>query len=151
VGHSLGGLVIERAIQLSENNAEEHLRGIEKHTLGILFFGTPHRGSGIAPFAKSIGRLLQTALGKRVNTAILEALEQNSSILLDVEDWFGQWLRRRREGNLPVEITSFYEEMALPQIGHVVDETSVTVSGYSTYSIPANHMVSLNFECQDNI
>lgn len=133
--------MVERALQISETNAEDHLKQIESCTIGILFFGTPHRGSDLAPFALAISRLVHYGTGKRVGTAILEPLKQNSQILLDVEDWFAQWLRRRAKSKA-VQVTSFYEENSLPQIGHVVDETSVRVSGYTVYSIAANHMVS---------
>jgi hypothetical protein len=67
VVHSLGGLVTERALQGSETNAEKHLRQIEDAALGIVFLGTPHAGSDLAPFAKAVGKLLSLA-GKRVNT-----------------------------------------------------------------------------------
>lgn len=93
-------------------------------------------------FATSVAQLLHFATGKRVNTNILEPLKKDSQVLLDVEDWFAQFLRRRQQQRRPVQITSFYEEKALPQVGHVVDETSVRVAGYTVYSINANHIVS---------
>ncbi|KAF2249300.1 hypothetical protein BU26DRAFT_316007 [Trematosphaeria pertusa] len=143
VAHSLGGLVVERALQLSENSAEKHLRQIENSTVGIAFLGTPHAGSGFAPFAKSVGKAL-SFLGKRVNTDILEALKRDSQILLDVEDWFGHWRRRRAETN-PVQITCFFEELELPAFGKVVEETQARIAGYSSYGIHANHMNMTKF------
>lgn len=131
--------MVERALQLSENSAEKHLRQIENSTVGIAFLGTPHAGSGFAPFAKSVGKAL-SFLGKRVNTDILEALKRDSQILLDVEDWFGHWRRRRAETN-PVQITCFFEELELPAFGKVVEETQARIAGYSSYGIHANHMV----------
>jgi pimeloyl-ACP methyl ester carboxylesterase len=140
VVHSLGGLVTERALSMSENHAEEHLQQVEACTVGILFLGTPHHGSGLAPFAKSVAKVLG-AVGKRVNTEILEVLKRDSQVLLDVEDWFAQWLRRRAKAGNNVDITCFFEEMELPGIGKVVSEDSAMVSGYATYSIHADHMV----------
>ncbi|KAF1951309.1 hypothetical protein CC80DRAFT_395828, partial [Byssothecium circinans] len=139
VAHSLGGLVVERAIQISEANAEQHLRQIERSTIGILFLGTPHSGSDFAPFSKAVGTVLGLA-GKRVNTDILDSLRRDSQVLLDVEDWFGQWRRRRSENTNPVQITTFFEEMGLPIVGKVVEESQVKIPGYSSYGIRSNHM-----------
>ncbi|KIM98334.1 hypothetical protein OIDMADRAFT_128525 [Oidiodendron maius Zn] len=144
VVHSLGGLVTEKALQLSENNAETHLRQIEACTIGILFLGTPHSGSGFAPFAKSVAQALKIA-GKRVNTDILDALKQDSQTLLDVEDWFGHWLRRRSEKGKAVDITSLLEEKELPIVGKVVTEASTRIFGYPMYGINENHMNMTKF------
>jgi hypothetical protein len=142
VVHSLGSLVTERALQGSETNAEKHLRQIEDAALGIVFLGAPHTGSGFAPFAKAVGKSLGLA-GKRVDTDILDTLKKDSQTLLDVEEWFGQWLRRRAENLNPMQITCFFEEFGLPVVGKVVDDWSAKVFGYSAYSIHNSHMVSL--------
>lgn len=141
VAHSLGGLVVKKALQLSENSAEKHLRRLQENTTGILFLGTPHSGSDFAPFAKSVGTCLRL-IGKRVNTDILDTLRRDSQVLLDVEDWFGQWLRRCAEASKSLQITCFYEELALPLIGKVVEEHQAKITGYSAYGIHANHMVN---------
>jgi pimeloyl-ACP methyl ester carboxylesterase len=140
VAHSLGGLVVKKALQLSESSAEKHLRRLQENTAGILFLGTPHSGSDFAPFAKSVGACLRL-IGKRVNTDILDTLRRDSQVLLDVEDWFGQWLRRCAEASKSLQITCFYEELALPLIGKVVEEHQAKLTGYSAYGIHANHMV----------
>lgn len=45
IAHSLGGLVCKEAILLSRHNPEAHLQGIFVHVRGVIFMGTPHRGS----------------------------------------------------------------------------------------------------------
>ena len=45
VAHSLGGLVCKKAILLSRNNPEAHLCGIFNCVKGVIFMGTPHKGS----------------------------------------------------------------------------------------------------------
>jgi len=140
VVHSLGGLVTNRALQLSENSAERHLRQVENRTNGILFLGTPHSGSDFALFAKAVAQTLKM-VGKRVNTDILETLKRESQTLLDVEDWFGHWLRRRSEAQKSVNITCFFEEYELPFVGKVVSEESARIVGYASFGIAANHMV----------
>ncbi|KAF3479854.1 WD40/YVTN repeat-like-containing domain [Arthroderma uncinatum] len=138
VAHSLGGLVVERALQLSSCPKEQHLGQIEKCTHGIVFLGTPHSGSDFAPFAKALAQTLR-ACGKRVNTNILETLKRDSETLLDVEDWFATWLRTRSKAQNPVNITCFFEELELPVVGKVVPEGSARIPGYPLYGIHADH------------
>jgi len=45
VAHSLGGLVVKKALLLLRNNSKEHLRQIFDYTKAIAFMGTPHSGS----------------------------------------------------------------------------------------------------------
>ena len=52
VAHSMGGLVCKKAILLSRNNPEAHLQGIFNCTKGIVFMGTPHKGSWMADWAR---------------------------------------------------------------------------------------------------
>lgn len=89
---------------------------------------------------KSVAQALRVA-GKRVNTDILDVLRQDSQTLLDVEEWFGHWLRRRSDKGKPVDITRFFEEKELPIFGKVVTEGSARISGYSAYGINENHIV----------
>ena len=51
VGHSLGGIVIKRALTISNETMgehTEHLRSIFVSTYGIIFLGTPHLGADVA-------------------------------------------------------------------------------------------------------
>ncbi|KAL4891316.1 hypothetical protein BDV59DRAFT_183051 [Aspergillus ambiguus] len=45
VTHSLGGLVCKKAILSSRNSPDAHLRNIFNCTRGVIFMGTPHKGS----------------------------------------------------------------------------------------------------------
>ncbi|CAI6340837.1 unnamed protein product [Periconia digitata] len=149
VAHSLGGLVVEKALQVSAESAKPHLRTVEQGSLGILFMGTPHSGSDFAPFAKSIGNIL-SLVGKRVNVNILDTLKRDSQTLLDVEDWFGHWRRRRAETGAPIHITTFYEELELPVGGKVVEEFQAKITGYFSYGIHGNHMDMTKFPRTDD-
>jgi hypothetical protein len=107
---------VEKALSVSESHSEEHLRQIELHTSGIIFLGTPHRGSDVAEFPRAVARILQIG-GKRINADILGVLQRESEVLREIEDWFYKWLRRRMEASNkggPISITSFREELALP-------------------------------------
>ncbi|KAJ4355425.1 uncharacterized protein N0V89_003441 [Didymosphaeria variabile] len=89
IAHSLGGLVVKRAIQDSADSSVAKLRRVEEATAGIVFLGTPHSGSDLAPFATAIGSLLKF-FRKRVNDDLLSVLQRDSPVLLDLEKWFGQ-------------------------------------------------------------
>lgn len=77
VVHSLGGLVVKKSLCLSASQNQERLKRIGQCTRAIAFLGTPHRGSDLAAFSKSIAKILK-ALGKRTNKDILGVLEPNS-------------------------------------------------------------------------
>jgi len=60
VAHSLGGLVLKRALIYSSEvrgNYTEHLRSIHVSTYGILFLGTPHLGTDPAKWGLPLERL----------------------------------------------------------------------------------------------
>lgn len=113
--HSLGGLITKKALCMSESSAESHLNQADRSTIAIAFLGTPHRGSGLAPFAKGIADILKL-VNMKVNGDILEPLKRNSQVLADVEDSFSNWLRKKGSR---VDLTCFYEELGLPVTGLV--------------------------------
>lgn len=68
VAHSLGGLVTKCALNHSRN-AEEHLRQLERHTIGVVFLGVPHCGADLASWL-SVGTQMIKLL-KRSNEDIV--------------------------------------------------------------------------------
>ncbi|KAK3312081.1 hypothetical protein B0H66DRAFT_394025 [Apodospora peruviana] len=52
IGHSLGGLLIQRALTLDSRVQGRRL--IQESTVGIIFLGTPHGGSGLANVFKRV-------------------------------------------------------------------------------------------------
>ncbi|KAJ3568959.1 hypothetical protein NPX13_g6245 [Xylaria arbuscula] len=146
VAHSLGGLVVKSALTFSQASAEDHLRQIEKDTLGVVFLGTPHRGSDLAPFTKAVANILKS-IGKRTNTDILEVLRRNSQLLALVEDNFANWLRKSADR---FRVACFFEELELPAVGRVVERESATIAGWPKHSIRANHMDMVRFAASDD-
>jgi pimeloyl-ACP methyl ester carboxylesterase len=84
VGHSLGGLVIKEAlIRASEylsNNQHVDLGAIYSCTKGVVFLGTPHRGSGKAGIAEVISNIVKIGL-QNPNDKLIEVLSEDSQIL----------------------------------------------------------------------
>ncbi|KAH7370320.1 Alpha/Beta hydrolase protein [Rhexocercosporidium sp. MPI-PUGE-AT-0058] len=149
VTHSLGGLVCKEAILLSRNNPESHLRGIFDCTNGIVFMGTPHKGSWMADWAK----IPASALGlvKSTNKLLLEILETDNQFLESIQVRFWSMIRELREAGRRLEVTCFFEELPLPVVGKVVSKESATLEGYSSFSIHANHRDMVRFgSAEDN-
>ena len=143
VAHSLGGLVCKDAILLSRNNPEHHLRGIFECVEGVIFMGTPHRGSWMANWAN----IPASALGlvKSTNKSLLAILETGSEQLESVQVRFWSMVRELREDGRRLEVTCFFEELPLPMAGIVVSKESATLEGHSSITIHADHRGMVRF------
>ncbi|RDW57291.1 hypothetical protein BP5796_12741 [Coleophoma crateriformis] len=143
VTHSLGGLVCKKAILLSRNNPEVHLRSVFDCTKGIIFMGTPHRGSWMSDWAKIPASGL--GLVKSTNTSLLKVLETNDQLLESIQVEFLAMIRELGKGAKPIAVTCFFEELPLPVVGKVVSKDSATFEGYSAISVRANHSEMVRF------
>lgn len=137
IAHSLGGLICKVAILHSRNNAEAHLRDIFHSTIGIIFMGTPHKGSWMANWAKI--PVSAISMVKSTNRSIFAALETSSQYLEAIQVGFLDMLREQREGGRSLEVTCFFEELPLRGVGQVVAKESAILPGYNSISIHANH------------
>jgi len=85
--HSLGGLVFKQAYLLASDHASH--RTLKTRFQGVIFFGTPHRGSVIASWAKRAANVLQFAsLNTSTNTQLAKDLEPSSKKLRYISDTF---------------------------------------------------------------
>ena len=143
VAHSLGGLVCKKAVLLSRNNAEPHLRGIFECLKGIVFMGTPHKGSWMADWST----IPASAFGlvKSTNVMLLDILQQDNQLLESIQVDFLAMIRGLRESGRRIEVTCFFEELPLPIVGKVVSKDSATLEGYTPLSIHANHSNMVKF------
>ena len=99
----------------ASRNEITYLKEILPATYGVIFLGTPHRGSATA----SLGKMAQDItkiLWKRPNMSVLRDLEVSSQTLDRIGRGFSQILAER-----PLEIHSFREE--LPTKGVMVSCT----------------------------
>lgn len=96
VAHSLGGLVVKRALIYSSEilgNHTEHLRSIYVSTYGILFLGTPHKGFETVEW----GFFLESACsGIDTQHQLINALKNNSETLQIADRQFIQLVSRYR-------------------------------------------------------
>ncbi|KAG4256796.1 hypothetical protein FPRO03_03806 [Fusarium proliferatum] len=137
VVHSFGGIVCKTALIVSRQNPESHLGQISNYTRGIVFLGTPHRGSWAADWAK----IPAWALGqvKSTNRNILDVLQINNQYLEFIQTSFLSMLRDLDKKGRPLQISCFFEELPMPGIGTIVSKESASLEGYSVFSIHANH------------
>ncbi|RMZ87644.1 hypothetical protein DV736_g5126, partial [Chaetothyriales sp. CBS 134916] len=136
VAHSLSGLVCKKAILLSRNDPEDHLRAVFNCTNGIIFMGTPHRGAWMADWAKIPG--LAIGLVKTINKSLLDILETNNQLLESIQVDFWRMIRKLQNDGRTLEVTCFFEELPLNKFGKVVSKESATLEGYNAFSIYAN-------------
>ncbi|KAI8213553.1 hypothetical protein K4K52_004602 [Colletotrichum sp. SAR 10_76] len=123
--------------------------GISASTSGIVFMGTPHRGTGSA--LHSQGKIYQAVVRAQCETQgnILEVLEENNETLVDVVDEF---TRLVHVATPKVEIVCFFEQMST-SVGKIVQdddikefvvgEQSGVLRGHRSLGLPRDHF-SLN-------
>ncbi|RKK57123.1 hypothetical protein BFJ69_g17567 [Fusarium oxysporum] len=138
----------DTALVTARQRSETHLRSILNLTLGIVFFGTPHHGSGLARWAELLSRTIGVI--KQTNTNIIEVLKRDSEVLARIQDSFHTMvMARSREGQL-IEITCFHEDLPLQGIGFVVPKDSAILPGYIPIGIHGNHMDMTKFATTDD-
>ena len=120
IAHSLGGIVCKQALILAYRNPS--YSNILDSTIGILFFGTPHRGArGTPEMGIVLGNIVDMCLkssGSRffmgkTRKDLLASLSANSSTLRDVAQDFTHIL----DG---LQIITFYELEEKAPLGRLV-------------------------------
>ncbi|KAI1758095.1 hypothetical protein F4782DRAFT_536756 [Xylaria castorea] len=147
IAHSLGGLVAKKALIVSAESAYDEHRALDQHIVGLLFIGTPHRGSDLAGYATTMARVLKLT-GKRVNDVIVSVLRPDSEVLADVQESFGMWMVRNQSR---CSLACFYEEHELPGVGMVVPKKSAILEGCILLPIPSNHRDMARFSSRNAI
>lgn len=101
IGHSMGGLITKSIIVQSLTSENPKIRAVGENTKGILFLGTPHRGTQMAKLKQHTQYLLSPTI---------EALEltENAKHLLILHDKFIEIAKTY----LPnIKIVSFIEKL----------------------------------------
>jgi protein SERAC1 len=133
IAHSLGGLVCEDALNLSDKRRD--LGSILSNTLGIIFIGTPHGGSYLAGWGSTVAKYVNIFRG--TNRDILRNLQPGSADLQRTEEDF-QHMLRRDEVNF--NIFCFYEALKMNDaVGKIAERESAVLTAYDNCSINADH------------
>ncbi len=150
VAHSLGGLVVKRALIYSSEirgNYTEHLRSVFVSTYGILFLGTPHKGSDLAAWGSRLEAICSAVIPSRVvdsHDALVKALKTNNETLQNIDRQFIQLISRFH--------VYFFHEGKPTKLAHttafVVDEDSAspTIQDVERAVIQADHSHMCKFE-----
>lgn len=150
VAHSLGGLVVKRALIYSSEirgNYTEHLRSVFVSTYGILFLGTPHKGSDIAEWGSRLEWICGAVMPKKfVDTQpqLVDALKKDNETLQNIDRQFIQLTSR-------FHIYFFHESKPTNLKGtlrFIVDEESASpnIQDVERAGIQADHSHMCKFE-----
>lgn len=116
IAHSLGGIVVKEALRQSQRLAKSHpqqaLRQIFKSTVGIMFFGTPHRGADPRGLLQRIAQSAVEAAGFYANRHIIGTLMPDSERLQELLDEFAPLAREQNWS-----IYSFQEQHGVKALG----------------------------------
>ena len=129
VAHSLGGIVVEKAI-ITAYVSGEHFGGIHDATRGVIFFGTPHRGGHKATFGDRLAKVVR-ALSGDVRNNIVEALRKDSMFAEDIDKDF---VRRARALNL--RVVSFIESLPIARHIGLVSAPGTQLSAFMLALVP---------------
>jgi len=90
VAHSLGGILVKRALELSNDltskNADDN-RSIFVSTYGIIFLGTPHNGADPAKWGVILQGMVSALVPKRVmhsESQLVKTLQSNNETLQNI-------------------------------------------------------------------
>ncbi|KAB8202865.1 lipa and NB-ARC domain protein [Aspergillus parasiticus] len=150
VCHSLGGLVVKRALIYCKNVSDakiQHLRSIYVSTYGILFLGTPHNGSDIAKWGLLLQNICSAVLPKKYmesSSQLVKALRTNNETLQNINSLFADMMSR-------YHIYFFHETLSTDVKGTrelIVDESSAApyAEGVERMGIEADHRHMCKFE-----
>ncbi|KAF8245685.1 hypothetical protein K440DRAFT_603397, partial [Wilcoxina mikolae CBS 423.85] len=141
VAHSLGGIIVKDGAKY-----KEEYRSILPATRGIIFLGTPHRGSKFASLGEIARRVAAAVLLVDTKNPLLQKLQVNNSSLNLLQRDFSVMLKDSTFG-----IHSFQEAQGLSGVsglnGKVVEDESSAIGDAAEYTVTinANHMDMCRF------
>lgn len=143
--HSVGGLLVKHV--LIEAYHHQQFIDVYKYTSGIVFLGTPHRGSSSASLARTLAKIVRVGPSAlRVNPDLLREVQRNSSQVDEINQNFA---------HVVVEsllIGSFYETQVTKHVGIIAKRSSAILNFpfEICISLDANHAQLSKFEGSDD-
>ncbi|KAL8819763.1 MAG: hypothetical protein Q9191_007661 [Dirinaria sp. TL-2023a] len=113
IGSCFGGIVVVQALERADRDRTNKYKTLLHSIAGVLFLGTPLRGTATASIAQWIAGL-RGFMGKETSKILLQGLEENGSALDNMVQNFAEMARRR---NLDMR---FFYETRVTQIGNAV-------------------------------
>ncbi|KAJ5626433.1 hypothetical protein N7528_003860 [Penicillium herquei] len=155
VCHSLGGLVVKRALiysrSLSGVKKTKHLSSIYVSTFGILFLGTPHNGSDIAKWDLLLQDICDAVLPRKLiegSPQMIKALRTQHEDLQHINTLFPDIMS-------DFYIYFFYETRSMDVRGNrkvIVDEASAApyMEGVERHGIESDHRRMCKFDDENS-
>jgi hypothetical protein len=100
-----------KAFEFRQQGRQHRAAAVFDATKGVIFLGTPHRGSNRAAWA-NIARNLNQAMLRNDNPRIFEALMRGSEVLERLQDSFSGLLHS-------ISVYSFLENLPVDGVGKV--------------------------------
>ncbi|KAI9890156.1 MAG: hypothetical protein M1814_004437 [Vezdaea aestivalis] len=152
VAHSLGGVVVKEALRKSEgfNQYQTRFHDIYESTTGLIFTGTPHRGSDARSLMRSIAETLGILTGYSKNERLVDGLLPSSERLKELREEFSKMARTKSW-----EIYSFQEQYGMQALGgkKVVEDESPSLDDATIETkqhIVGDHVQMCRFSTQDD-
>lgn len=120
IAHSLGGIIVKQALVWAYR--EPQYQAIKDHTLGLVFFGTPHRGSNKASYGKILANVA-TGVMHKPKSKLISALQSNSEKLMELTLEF-----KFEAPNL--QIVTFYETKPMSLFSSLVNRRTSVCSEF---------------------
>ncbi|VTT69035.1 unnamed protein product [Fusarium fujikuroi] len=139
--HSLGGIVVKRALAIAHERSRRY-NPITRDTFGIMFLGTPHRGSDVAFWGSLLAKLADVVTLGSIRTQVLEDLKRKSDMLGAI---CSQFIERSESLH---RIFSIYERQRTKGASGLVVEEDSAVIGLPNevpISIEADHRSMCKF------
>jgi hypothetical protein len=160
IGHSMGGLVIAKAIVLSDSRIDKFPKLFES-IVACSFFGTPFKGTAIASAAWMLSKV-GAKLDVAASSKLLELMEEGNESLRELVNDF---LRLAKKLNPGIDLHCFWEEQPTDFSAKtgvaanfftkliltkgedkLVNETSARLDGYENTGLACNHRNLVRFD-----
>ncbi|OJJ87138.1 uncharacterized protein ASPGLDRAFT_80025 [Aspergillus glaucus CBS 516.65] len=144
IAHSLGGIVVKEA--LVQAKLGDVYSSIFKATFGVVFFGTPHRGSPLARIGDVFAKVARAVLNTPNNT-FMNALKKDDLYATELSSNFQQIQEQ-------YQYLNFYETLPLKSFNLIVEKSSAVLGLPDTrekkIALNANHEEICRFASEDD-
>lgn len=94
IAHSLGGIVVKEMLASSSSSTDDTRQNVVASTAGVIFLGTPHRGSADLATLGDRARSMINVVRMKTNPALLDALRLKTNDLERAQESFSAvWSR----------------------------------------------------------
>lgn len=143
VAHSLGGILVKRALEMSEQfrgKTAGDLRSIFISTYGIMFLGTPHNGADPAKWGTILQGMVNALIPRKlmdVDTPLVKTLQKNNEVLQNINLIFLEQVARFQVGMIHESVKTDLKGTK----SYIVDKDSAApfIQGVHNFGIEATH------------